>query len=300
MIDFTEIPYDTDTWELFARDFLVERGFFVESPPDRGPDHGKDMLVVEQLRGKVGNYRMRWLVSCKHFATSKKAVNEDDEKNILERIASFKADGFIGFYSTIASSGLNSRLNALRYEQKIKDYSIFDHRLVENTLFTVGYSHLMIRYLPKSYQKVKPLHLVESKYVPLPCAVCGKDVLLELFNDEYVANIVYVYRDNPGGHGSRYEDIVCVCKKDCDREYESRLGGRMTSWTDVGDLVIPIEFLRYCFATMNRIRDGNDVYTDEAFQKEKAILIALAQKVLRQTTEGDRERFLELRSLPAM
>ncbi len=143
MIDFTEIPHDTDTWELFARDFLVERGFYIESPPDRGPDHGKDMLVVEQLHGKIGNYHMRWLVSCLHFAKSKKSVNEEDEQNILERLMSFKADGFIGFYSTIASSGLNARLNALRQEQKIKDYSIFDHRIIENMLVTVGYSHLM-------------------------------------------------------------------------------------------------------------------------------------------------------------
>ncbi len=51
---------------------------------------------------------------------------------------------------------------------------------------------------------------------------------------------------------------------------------------------------------MNRIRDGNDVYTDEAFRKEKAILIALAQKVLRHTTEGERERFRELQTISVM
>lgn len=300
MIDFTEIPHDTDTWELFARDFLVERGFYIESPPDRGPDHGKDILVVEQLNGKIGNYRVRWLVSCKHFAKSKKSVNEDDEQNILERLMSFNADGFIGFYSTIASSGLNSRLNMLRQEQKIKDYSIFDHRLIENTLVTVGYSHLMVRYLPKSYQQVKPLHLVESKYVPLPCAVCEKDLLQELFRADHVANIVYVCRDDSNGKGTRYEDVVCVCKKGCDKEFQKRYPMQSLPWTDIGDLVIPIEFLRFCFATMNRIRDGIDIYTDDCFRKEKTILIALAQKVLRQTTEGDRDRFRQLQTIPVM
>ncbi len=300
MIDFTEIPHDTDTWELFARDFLVERGFYIESPPDRGPDHGKDMLVVEQLHGKIGNYHMRWLVSCLHFAKSKKSVNEEDEQNILERLMSFKADGFIGFYSTIASSGLNARLNALRQEQKIKDYSIFDHRIIENMLVTVGYSHLMVRYLPQSYQQVKPLHLVESKYVPLPCAVCEKDVLQELFRADHIANIVYVCSDIPSGKGTRYEDVACVCKKGCDREFQRRYAGQSLPWTDLGDLVIPVEFLRFCSATMNRIRDGNDVYTDEAFRKEKAILIALAQKVLRHTTEGERERFRELQTISVM
>jgi len=46
MIDYTEIPYDSDLWELFARDFLTEFGFHIETPPDRGPDAGKDLLVI--------------------------------------------------------------------------------------------------------------------------------------------------------------------------------------------------------------------------------------------------------------
>ena len=71
----------------------------------------------------------------------------------------------------------------------------------------------------------------------------------------------------------------------------------MSGWASISDLVIPIEFLRYVLATMNRIRDGKDIYTDEAFKKEKTILIALAQRVLRATTEGERARFKELMSL---
>jgi hypothetical protein len=92
MIDFTEITYDSDDWELFARDFLAEIGFTIESPPDRGPDQGKDMLVLETVSGKLHHYTFRWLVSCKHFATSGKAVNESkDEPNILERMRAFQA-----------------------------------------------------------------------------------------------------------------------------------------------------------------------------------------------------------------
>ena len=48
MIDFKEISSDGETWELFSRDFLEEMGFFIETPPDRGADGGKDMLITEE------------------------------------------------------------------------------------------------------------------------------------------------------------------------------------------------------------------------------------------------------------
>jgi len=300
MIDFTELPYTGDTWELFARDFLRERGFFIESPPDRGPDAGKDLLVTEQLKGNLNKYHFRWLVSCKHFATSGNSVTEKDEPNILERVSSFKADGFLGFYSTIASSGLNNRLNALRNENKIKDFSIFDHKLIENLLVTVGYSHLLMRYFPNSYRLVKPLHLVSDEYQPLNCKVCHKDILMALFEPDYGANIVQAYKWDQEKDINNIQDVYCACAYKCNAQIEASLNkaGLMSGWASISDLVIPIEFLRYVLATMNRIRDGKDIYTDEAFKKEKTILIALAQRVLRATTEGERARFKELMSLP--
>jgi hypothetical protein len=301
MIDFKEIPHTDDTWELFARDFLLELGFDIESPPDRGPDGGKDMLVTEFLRGTLGNYKFRWLVSCKHFATSGSAVSEADERNILERVSSFQADGFIGFYSTVPSSGLNSRLLALRTSEKIKDYRIFDHQLIENHLVTVGYSHLMLRYLPKSYEKIKPLHLMSDKYEPLECKSCGKDLLLDMFKAGHKANLVRVESVGEDSSKNYVEDIYCVCKGECDNILQRRYReiGFMTSWTDLADLIIPIEYLRYLMATMNRLRAGIDIYKDAAFEKEKLILITLAQKVLRYVTEKEWNRVKILSTIPS-
>ena len=66
MIDFKEIPYTDDTWELFARDFLTEMGFYVESTPDRGPDQGKDLLIVRpslsRLKINSPDIKLKWLV----------------------------------------------------------------------------------------------------------------------------------------------------------------------------------------------------------------------------------------------
>lgn len=300
MINFSEIPHDSDLWELFARDFLTETGFHIESPPDRGADLGKDMLVSEEISGRVYKGRFRWLVSCKHFSQSGRSVNEtDDERNILERLGSFKASGFIGFYSTLASAGLNTRLRQLREEGKIGDYRIFDHKLIENYLLTVGYSGLMIRYFPDSYKEVKPLHLIGNKYQPLPCNYCGKDLLVEMFTRDYSANMVQVYKRDPKTNQVQIKDVYVACKEGCDRTIEASAAaqGLLTLWTDISDMVIPIEYLRSLFAIMNRLRSGADVYTDSAWKKQREVLVAIAQKVLRYTTERERSRFEELLSI---
>ena len=300
MINYKEISHTGDAWELFARDFLQTRGFYIESPPDRGADGGKDLLISENISGSLNKYKFRWLVSCKHFATSTKSVSEADEPNILERLGSFKADGFIGFYSTVPSSGLNTRLQSLRSNNEIKDYYIFDSKLIENHLITAGYSHLMFRYFPESYNLIKPLHLITEKYEPMHCDACGKDLLENLYIENYKGIIVSSTRqdDKTGQH--IIEDVYCACKGECDSKLakKARASGLITAWVDISDLVIPIEYLRYLVATMNRLRDGDDVYSDAAYAKEKDILIKLAQKVLRFTTEEERERFKELQDLP--
>lgn len=45
--------------------------------------------------------------------------------------------------------------------------------------------------------------------------------------------------------------IYCVCKGKCDRKMEA-----VTSWNDISDLVIPIEFLKFVIAIMNRLRNS--------------------------------------------
>jgi len=294
MINFKEIP-NGEIWELFARDFLEAFGFFIESPPDRGPDRGKDLLVTEEIKGKLHRYKFRWLVSCKHFAHSNRAVNEDDERNLLERIKSFNADGFIGFYSTIPSSNLNQRLFELKRSLEIKDYKIFDRNLIENYLLTAGYSHLVLQYFPDSYKRVKPIHPLLDEYEPLKCDWCGEDLLKKSFTKKYSAVLVEVSKITEDGK-NYIHDIYCACKGKCDRqlEYKYRALGYTTGWEDIEDLFIPPEYIRFIFATMNRIRDGIDIYSDEAYTKLKIILIKIGQRVLRYTTEEELKRFEKL------
>lgn len=293
MLDFKEISSDGEDWELFSRDFLEEMGFFIESPPDRGADGGKDMLITEEIKGKLHRDRFRWLVSCKHYAHSGKSVNENDhEKNILERIKAFKADGFLGFYSTIPSSGLNTRLRQLRDEKEIRDYRIFDHKLIETHLLLQGFSRTILRYFPESYKRIRPLHNITDKYVPLECRNCGKDLLNALYHEGRTALMAQFHKDN--GATTHILDTYFACKGDCDKQIDDmayELHGATTAWRDIYDLATPMGYLELIFRIIDDLFSDAYVYSDKALKNEKLLLHALAQKVFREVTEAERSGF---------
>jgi Restriction endonuclease len=147
---------EQDEFELFARDFFAYLGYKIISEPDRGQDGGKDILIQESRIGIGGETKLLWLVSCKHFAHSNsgkgKAVGVDDEINVSDRIKSNRCDGFIGFYSTIASSGLTQKLEGLS-ENDRKEFKIFHRGNIEEILFkALEGLQIARRYFPKSMQ----------------------------------------------------------------------------------------------------------------------------------------------------
>ena len=299
MIDFKEIDSEGEKWELFARDYLEEAGFFIEMPPDRGADGGKDMLVTEEIKGKLHRDKFRWLVSCKHFAHSNKSVNENDhEKNILERLRGFRADGFIGFYSTLASAGLNNRLAQLKSEKHVRDYRIFDHKLIENHLLAKGYSNIILRYFPESYKKIRPIHNIIDEYIALNCDHCGKDLLEALYYDGRKALVAQVSTiDNDGiWHIS---ETYFACKGECDKVLSKIAWNKYqtsTSWKDLYDLAMPNQYLRWILSTINQLASGRYIYSDESLNKEKLLIIALSQKIFREASEKEKEHLRELLS----
>jgi hypothetical protein len=314
MIDFKEIPKDGEEWELFARDFLTELGFYIESSVDRGPDGKKDLIVSEQLKGNLGNYKFKWLVSCKHFANSAKegkiakSVQEEDEINISERVKSYNCDGFIGFYSSVPSSGLNTRLTQLKENASIKDYRVFDYKLIENYLIRVGYSELLRRYFPNSYKIVKPLHLVFDRYLPLHCKKCEKDLLIDIYNDNYNGLISFVYHheiENKGTPEKKYievTDAVYWACKDCDYSIERKIilvDKKGTGWEDIGDLVIPAFFIKWILSIMNGIERKISRFSPQAYSDLKYFIMAISQKVMREMTESEKQRFKSLLELDA-
>lgn len=302
LVDLKEIPPDGDEWEAFARDFLVALGFAIDTPPNRGPDGGKDLIVSEHLKGKLSRYPLRWMVSCKHKIHSGKAVSENEESNILERLRSSGCDAFIGVYSTLPASGLAERLRGLRDNGTIRDYRVFDGRLIDNHLVRLGFSTLVLRYFPSSYKRLKPLHALTGKYCPLTCACCGRDMLEATAVVGYSGLVGFARERRKAAKPERIVDIYWACKGMCDRSMETyyHQRGLSVGWEDISDIAIPAWYLHWFFSMVNGIRDGSTEYEDDAYDKLKAFIIAMSQRVLREMTEEEKKRFIELMDMPML
>lgn len=298
IIDFKEVTTGED-WELFARDFLAELGLVIETPPGRGADGGKDLLVSEQLRGKIATTKFNWLVSCKNFACSEKAVSSDDEPSVSDRVRQHGANGFMGFYSTVATSAFVERLRALNADSSLARFEIFDHRKIEAQLLKIGMSKLVARYFPKSCAQLKPIQQLFDEYIPLNCEICGRDVLQNSLSDPSSAIVATAVPIKGSGETP---SVHVVCKGKCDEALQSRLykKGYMTGWEDVTDLLNPMGYLKNFIAYMNILHSSEPKYSKKAHEAQKHIYIALAQCTLREVTEEDHKRILELLPLEGL
>ena len=292
MIDYTEIT-DGDGWELFCRDYLVAKRLLLEIPPGRGPDGGRDMLMKEQLKGELGVRSFTWLVSCKHNAESGKAVGTSDEQNISDRVRHHGADGFIGFYSTVASTALVDRLKVLRSQGDLGEFEIFDGARVEAGFHDVGLSGVLLQHLPRSHTSLRPIHPLLGEYVPLKCDECGKDLLrLSTLNDKK-SLISFAYKDEV------VHEVHFVCKGACNERMERRLlrRGLVQGWDDIDDYCNPLVFIRRLTGYMAGLRNSPSGYSDGAHARMVELFLAVSQRTLRQTNEEDRREFFEIREI---
>lgn len=295
-LDFKEIPSaaegaERDTFELFARDVLVFIGFEVVDGPDRGPDAGRDLIVEELRKGVGGRSRIKWLVSCKHKAHGGSAVSPTDEANVKDRLSAHDCSAFLGFYSTVPSSGLTR--NLARIEHTIYDPA----RIEQHLLNSADGVRLARRYLPKSIDhwqsnnpEPAPLFDVSPE---LNCDHCGRNLLPAESN-----GIISVCR--PTGNRERIEYIYFACKGRCDVQlsYQTQCLNMVDSWEDISDLLIPQVYLRWMMGTMNRLHGGHQ-YSTQAFEKLKELFIGLFPSISRHLTEKQLARICALTRIPA-
>ncbi len=161
-----------EEWEHFAVEVLKCAGFQILSLPAYGTDGGKDFIVSYNS--------VRYIVSCKHYICSGNHVGQDDEKNISDRLLQFNAKGFIGFYSTGITSGLQNRLNAI-CKNGDYEYCVFDVPIIIQIMQSMDTKILQAfgLYPHKYYMNVR-----EDEYKPLKCMICGEDCL----TDENIPN----------------------------------------------------------------------------------------------------------------
>lgn len=304
VIDFREIPEahvetgEQDRFELFARDFLVDVfNFKILSEPNRGADGGKDILAEEHQIGSLSESTTKWLISCKHKAHSNRTVTPDDETNISDRLTQFNAGGFIGFYSTLPSAGLNNRLDSYKGQYKIQ---IFDKEKIESYIINKKRYELFQRYFPESYKKWmentgkrNPSRIL-SEYMPLKCAVCGTDLLAPENSDHGIVGFV----TDPATH--KCSCCYTACRGSCDYKLDAYYAadGQYTGWNDINDLLIPTVFLQKNMAIINQLHDGYLDFDDKGLEDYKSILIAISQYVFRQQSDAEFGRAAKLMSLP--
>jgi hypothetical protein len=143
MLDFTELPQDGTAFEQLVREMFLGYGMHVEWT-GKGPDQGRDLVVVEALTGPLGVADRRWLVQCKHFAKSQRAVGRDDVGTVIDDCGAIGAAGYLLACSTVASSGLTTKLSELsaRTENgiitKVWDGVEIERRLADPRLFAIA------------------------------------------------------------------------------------------------------------------------------------------------------------------
>ncbi|MDR2641561.1 MAG: hypothetical protein LBC74_02080 [Planctomycetaceae bacterium] len=289
LFDFTEIPADGEHWVRFAQEFLQLFGFHIETPPYRDTENVFDFCAVEQISGKFNSHPFRWLVSCRHKAATRTAVKESEEADILERLLRSRADGFIGFYSTSASSALEFYLAELKNRFLVKGYRILDAKFLEMYLATPGFARISFRYFPNYAQTHPVLHLVDNNYLPILCEHCRKDLFKTLFTENQEGVIVRLRRRKETPTETEIiANLYVACKGECDAELQAKYCSEKklntVGWTDLSDLVDSSAFLDWTLSLLRKIGTDELTYTTSALEKELYLLKALAQYTLREPT----------------
>jgi len=292
-IDLKEIRDREDTFEFFARDFLQAIGLKIVEGPGRGADGGRDLLVKEIVTGRITSSDKLWLLSAKHRAHSNKSVSDVDEKDPIGRVRKFKAQGFMAFYSTIPSSGLDNTLSRIKSEIEVY---VWDAGRIENALISdPRLKNVFRQYLPESYKKTlskKPSN-VFGEVEPLECDTCHKNIL---FSDSALVAFV----EKIEGDKTIICDLYSACKGDCDRFLTSKLDRKyITAWGDISDLRIPVVFMNFVIATLNRIWSKNYIYEGMAYEKNKVFILKMSQAVMRETNEEMWDRIRTLKKIPS-
>jgi len=308
VLDFKEIPEAhkasglQDTFELFARDFLAFMGYKILTDPDRGADGGVDLLVEEKRTGIGGETIIKWLVSCKHKAFSGNSVSPTDDANIRDRVEANECKGFIGFYSTLASTGLATNLEGMKNKF---EYQIFDKEKIEGKLLHSAKGlEIAERYFPESLanwrtENPQPAEIFITK-PSLKCKACEKELLEQ--DDNGVITLWQKIRTDYETEPQHFEHVFWTCRGRCDdvltRHIRSQNRNLIDGWEDISDVMMPTIFIKWVMSIMNEQRSGV-IYSDEAYSNLKEFLLQVFPYVSRHLTSKEKERVKSLGMIPS-
>lgn len=152
MLNFNELSTDGTDLERLTREIFVREGFEVHWT-GKGPDGGRDLIVVERADGPLGSFERTWLVQCKHFAQSGKSVGKDEANSIIVDCARVKADGYLLVCTTALTSGLITAFKELMENQGLKIHYWDEIRLEERLMKPCNFP-LINQFFPQSSKMV--------------------------------------------------------------------------------------------------------------------------------------------------
>lgn len=311
-LDFKEIPEahkgsgEQDTFEQFCSDFFQGLGYQVTTPPGRGADGGKDMILTEVRKGISGTTQIRWLVSCKHKAHSGASVGVNDEQ-IKDSMEAYKCTGFIGFYSTLASSALIEKVERMaNIDSQFFSSENIEKELLKNNLF------LAKRYFPVSFKIWSEENPESAKVLinddPFSCHSCGKELgkdnlkFINLPEEKVEIDGLVVSRVEDGGFGivhtwhkevetearevTKIRNVYVCCNGYCSRTLVKHYhtDDYLLSWVKLDQYFSPALYLKQCVSFCNRLNDPKFEFSKEAFNQQKALLIKSFPYVARKPT----------------
>jgi hypothetical protein len=257
-------------------------------------------LIVEEIRaGIAGETRVKWLVSCKHKAHSGASVTPDDELDIHDRVRTNDCKGFLGFYSTLPSSGLATKLNAsgLPFEVQVYD----SEKIEKQLLSSLKGASLAQRFFPSSWSRWKKDHPTPAKIFrdepELRCAYCSKSLLTP--KPHGIVVVWTLLWDKESTKKELTEYVYWCCKGKCDNALKSRYynKGLIDRWEDIQDLVIPIAYIRWVMVMLNELH-SRATYSKEALENSKELLLNLFPLVSRDMTDAEKDRIKSLGMIP--
>lgn len=155
MLDFTELSENGQDLELLCRELMVHMGYEAHWA-GRGPDSGRDLIVIESGDPLFGSKARRWLVQCKHMASADGGRGRsvgigdlDSEGGIVDAVAQHSANGYLLVCSTQPSTPLITRLEAIEEKRDIPTY-VWDSVQLERMLTTANGWAIAQRFFPLS------------------------------------------------------------------------------------------------------------------------------------------------------
>ena len=172
--------------------------------------------------------------------------------------------GFLGFYSTVPSSGLSAKLNASNLPFEVQT---FDCERVERLLLSPSGIAVAKRFFPASLSVWEKEHPLPAKIFAdepaLSCFYCNKSLL-----HPKPHGIVVIWTSwSKADDSKQTEHLYWCCKGRCDKALKDKYWHKeiVDGWEDIPDLTAPIAFIRWVAVSLNKFQHG-EKYSDEAFK----------------------------------